>query len=164
MTSALATITANGDVTITITLDIISYALNDTSERIPDDAMNALLDGPEPDLREALTDASDRLSKATHLTPGAPITSIHFPSTTDIQNYLKTNPHPRLPVIMTSTLHAHLSPNSTTISLRFPEILGTIILTIERPDEEPAAVAIDPDRWSDPVQIHLKPKTPTTTP
>jgi hypothetical protein len=154
MTSAVATVSADGAVSVGVTFDVIAYALNDTSERIGDDAMNALLDGPPSELQAALADASDRLLHAAHLAPGT-VTSVSFPTLADVQGYLKTDPHPRLPVILTATLRGQVPADATTFSVRLPEMLGTVVLTVERPDAEPAATASDPGRWSEPVPIHL---------
>jgi hydrogenase/urease accessory protein HupE len=65
---------------------------------------------------------------------------------------------------MTATVRAHLPPTSTTFSLRLPEVLGTVVLTVERPSDEPAATASDPGRWSDPIPIHLSPTIASTQP
>jgi hypothetical protein len=166
MTSATATVAPDGHVTIAVTLDVLSYSLNDTSERTPDAAMNALLDGPEPALRDALSSAKARLLHATQFAANGHADSVTFPTVDDIRAHLKTNPEPRLPVIMTATIAGHLPPNATTLSIRLPDVLGTVVMTVERPHDEPAAVATDPGQWSEPVPVLLSPSPhlPTSPP
>lgn len=163
MTSATATISPDRHVKLSITLDAISYALNDTSERVSDDAMNALLDGPEKDLSAALAGAKDRLLHATYFNDNGTVDSVSFPTVDDIHAYLKKDPQPRLPVVLTATVEGHLPPDTTTFSLRLPEVLGTVVLTVERPGDEPAAVASDPGQWSEQVPLHFSLSEPTSS-
>jgi hypothetical protein len=155
MTSAAATVASDGRVSVVVTLDVLSYTLNDTSERTGDDAMDALLDGPEAALRDALSSAQARLLRGTQLAGGGAVDSVRFPTVDDISAYLKTNPEPRLPVVMAATIEGHLPSSAANFSVRLPEVFGTVVMTVERPGDEAAAVATDPGQWSEPVPVRL---------
>src|SRR5206468_3160605 len=66
-TAALVKVGDDGQVLITVIHDSLAFALNDTSARIGDREMYALLNGPEQDLAAAFADARQRFASGFHL-------------------------------------------------------------------------------------------------
>lgn len=129
-----------------LTIDVLAFALNDTPQRVADADMNALLDGPPDALQSALDDAAARLASGvvvqTDAGPGV-IESAAYPSFVEIDRWKKARHSPRLPVILDARVTGQLPAHATTVAFRFPEALGSIVLTIETPGAEPRAFAIN---------------------
>lgn len=157
LASAVAKISRDGHVSVTLTIDLLAFALNDTPQRVSDSDMLALLNGPSDALATQLDDAKDRLLHGTQLQDGT-FDSVTFPTASAVQQW-KSFARP-LPVMMDATLVGRVSLDASAFSLRFPEALGSIVLTVDRPGEEACAVALEGGEWSPafPLALH----SPTT--
>jgi hypothetical protein len=162
LVSGVATINPNGDVTISLTIDLPAFLLNDTPQRVSDADMNALIDGPTDALSAALADAQDRLLHSTKLKNGQ-IESATVPSVDHVEQ-AKGSPGPtRFPLMMDVQLAGHLSSGARAFSVNFPEALGSIVLTVERPDSEARAFAIDGGDFSPEVPVNVRGEGEATT-
>src|SRR5947207_287993 len=115
MAAANAKVDAYGRVHVRMTFDVLAYALNDTPARVPNEPMDALLDGPADELEHQLADARDRFKNSfAVLADGAPVSvdSLVFPTPRDVVSWKESGTRPRLPVMLDLALEAHL-PRST---------------------------------------------------
>jgi HupE/UreJ protein len=158
LAAGTASVDRAGNVEIDLTIDLPAFMLNDLPQRISDKDMNALLDGPRQDLAAALADAKDRLLHSSKLKNGE-FESVTFPSVDEVENITGLT---RLPMMMDVSLRGHLAPDAGAFSVDFPESLGSIILTVERPDADPRAFAIDGGDFSPPVPVVLAQAPPAT--
>lgn len=141
LTSALATIQTDGELKLTLNFDVLAYALNDSPYRIPDDAMNALLDGPRPELDRRMQLARGHFRKHFKiLVDGRPLAAwqLQFPTTAEVEQWKANGTEPRLPVLLACVVRARLPAGANRVAFQFPDIIDHVVLTVERPDHEPA--------------------------
>ena len=147
LASGVAKIDRSGEVKITLTIDLPAFLLNDTPQRVSDTDMNALLDGPREALQSQVADATDRLLHSTKLRDGE-IDSVTLPSVEQIERLKRDSAPPRYPMMMEVQLAGHLRAGAGAFSVKLPEALGSIVLTIDRPESEPRAFAIEGGEFS----------------
>jgi hypothetical protein len=149
-------VNADGTVELHTRFDILAFCLEFTPQEISDGPMNALLDGPLSELENRLEDAKARfqagLAVSTDSGPGT-IDLIEFPSAQDVGRCAANNGKQRLPVMLTVLVKEHLPKGARTISCRFPEVLGAVVVTTEMPYEEPVSEPVDAGTASTPLQI-----------
>jgi len=162
LTAARALVKADGSVRLTLSCDILAFALNDTSARIGNEPMEALLSGPRENLERCLADGRGRLLRGVKLITdrgeSAPV-SVEFPTAKDIDAW-KQGGEPALPLVLEAKLTAALPPGAKSIALQFPEVLDRLILTVERPGEEGYSEPVDAGSVSTPLPIHLQGPAP----
>src|SRR4051812_27657794 len=151
---------ADGSFRVLASFDLLAFALNDTPARIDDGSMNRLLDGPTEDLERSLQDASARLLRGVTLrcdesTSVLRADVIHFPGVADVIRWRDTAGVRRLPVIQQAILEGHLPLTAHAVAVRFPEIMGTVVLSIERPGEEPYSEPLEAGNFSSTLPIKL---------
>lgn len=140
VTGAVAHLDRSGRVHLTLTFDALAFALNDTPDRVADADMNALLDGPRAELERRMADARRHfLAHFALLADGAPISleRVRFPMANDVEAWLAARPGPRLPVLLSCEVDASIAPTARRVAFQFPEAIGTVVLTVERPAAEP---------------------------
>jgi hypothetical protein len=71
---------------------------------------------------------------------------------------------PRLPVIQEATLEGSVPPNSREIAIKFPEVMGTLVLTLERPNEEAYSEPLEGGRYSSILPVRLNVPAPIAGP
>jgi hypothetical protein len=168
LTVAEATIAADGRFRLTIRFDTLAFALNDTSARIGNEPMEELADGPRETLETALTNAKSRFLHGfrviTDRGPGR-VESSEFPGAAQVLAW-KATATPFLPVVLPVRLSGRLPAGAKSVAFRFPDILMQVILTVERPGEEPAAEAVEAGATSTPLSLAGAPpaKAPGTKP
>jgi hypothetical protein len=158
--SANLQIHADGSFRVLASFDLLAFALNDTPARIDDGSMNRLLDGPTEDLERSLQDASARLLRGVTLrcdesTSVLRADVIYFPGVADVIRWRDTAGVRRLPVIQQAILEGHLPLTAHAVAVRFPEIMGTVVLSIERPGEEPYSEPLEAGNFSSTLPIKL---------
>jgi hypothetical protein len=125
--------------------------------------MNELLDGPDEKLEAALAGARERLSRGVILRCDESIvraTAIQFPSVSDLHRWRDAKTLPRLPVILAATLDGAIPASTHVIAIKFPEVMGTMVLTVERPGEEAYAEPLEGGRYSSTLPLHLESSNP----
>ena len=149
-------VNTDGTVELHTRFDILAFCLETTPQEIADGPMNALLDGPVAELQNRLNDAKNRFQSglAVIADNGAgTFDSITFPSAQDVINCAQENGAQRLPVMLTVVVKEHLQAGAKTLSCRFPDILGSVVVTTEMPYEEPVSEPVDPGTASTPLAI-----------
>jgi hypothetical protein len=139
-----------------VRFDILAFCLEATPQDIANGPMDALLDGPQSELQNRLADAQNRFKSGTVVTTDtgtAAFDSISFPSVSDVLNCAAENGQQRLPVMLTAIVKEHLPAGARTISCRFPDVMGSVVVTAEMPYEEPVSEPVDPGSASTPLQI-----------
>ena len=153
---AQAKLDPDGHFQIRARFDLLAFALNDTPQRIGDGPMNALLDGPVSDLSAQMAEAKKDFQRDFAVSAGgaaATIDSVDFPTAADVRAWSAEGGATRLPVMLPVVVNGRLPPNATTFSVRFPEILGTVVLTTELPYQEPVSEPLDAGAWSTPLNV-----------
>ena len=157
LTDARVTIASDGELRLSMRFDTLAFALNDTSARIGNAPMEALLDGPREELEARLTEARDRfvhgLSVSTDHGPWA-VKQVDFPMAAAVLSWRDTN-RPVLPVLGEVRLEGKLPFGATSVSFRFPAVLDQVILTVERPGEEPSIEPVAANAASAPLPVKL---------
>jgi hypothetical protein len=142
----------DGQVVLTVRFDILAFILEQDPMIVLDPPMNALLDGPSEELDAQLKIARERFTKGLAATGGR-LESLDFPTAADLHRQVAASPPPRLPVMAEVTARFRLAPVIDRVSLRFPELLGTVVLTVELPYIEPASEPVEPGAESVPIKI-----------
>lgn len=154
--SARAKIQPDGTLDLRVRFDILAFSLDQSPNDVGDGPMNALLDGPVSDLQARLTEAQARFRKNIRLISdngSGTIDSISFPTAQDIHTLVDGGEGPRLPVMMTVTVSGHFPTGAHTTAFRFPDVLGSVVLTTELPYTEPISEPVDAGTSSTPVTL-----------
>jgi hypothetical protein len=154
--AATAKVQPDGNFVVQARFDLLAFILDDTPQRIGDGPMNALLDGPVSDLQAHLSDAEGRFQRDFQVSGGSGpgvVDSVVFPSLTDVQKWRDSGIKPRLPVTMTVTVQGHLLPGAASVSFRFPDVLGMIVVTTEFPYREPTSEPVEAGAFSTPLPL-----------
>jgi hypothetical protein len=164
LVAASANIERDGRFRVLVKFDLLAYVLNDTPARIDDASMNALLDGPDDALDARLRDAGERMLHGTLVlcdpapTPTQRIVrgqAVHVPTVADVHRLRDSGVVPRLPVMGEVSVEGRIPDDATSVAFRFPEVLGPVVLTVERPGEEPCSEPIEAGCTSSSYAIHL---------
>src|SRR5207244_11056317 len=85
-----------------------------------------------------------------------------FPTLADVHRARDSGILPRLPLIQEAVLEARLPEGTTSVAFRFPEVMGPVVLTVERPGEEPYSEPVEAGTASSPLPIRLRAAAPQT--
>ena len=167
--AATAKVQPDGRFAVEARFDLLAFVLDDTPQRIGEGPMNALLDGPAPDLQTQLAAAESRFRRDFQASGGSGpgvVDSVAFPTLADVQKWRDSGIKPRLPVTMTVTVQGHLPPGAASISFRFPDVLGMIVVTTEFPYREPVSEPVEAGAFSTPLPLTaaLPAPVPAATP
>jgi hypothetical protein len=140
-----------GRMTVTVVHDSLAFALNDTSLAIGDEAMYAILHGPDDDLAAAFQDGRERFqSQLAIAADGAalPFTLAQSPTLEKARQWQLDNPAERLPVRIDFVITADLPAQTRAVRFTFPKILDQVVLSVDRPGREPLMLPIPPGEQS----------------
>lgn len=154
--AATAQIQADGTYEVRVRFDVLAFLLEETSLRVSDGPMNGLLDGPDEELRNRLADGEKRFREELRVSGdagAATVDSVVFPTAEEIVRWRDSGIQPRLPVMGTVTIRGHLPVGAKTVSFRFSDLLGTVVLTTELPYREPVSEPLDPGAVSTPLPL-----------
>src|SRR5262245_38920719 len=143
--SALLKVDASGHVVIHVRHDALAFALNETPLQIADEPMRKMLNGSSEDLQAALDEGRHRFEALCVLTAdGRPVSlSVkESPTVEHIEAAKKASTPVRLPIMLDFVAEASLGDGVRTFSILFPEILGDVIMTVERPGHEPFSIPL----------------------
>lgn len=163
--AATAKVQPDGHFAVEARFDLLAFVLDDTPQRIGDAPMNALLDGPAADLQAQLGEAETRFRHDFQVSGGTGpgvVDSVGFPSLEDVQKWRDSGIKPRLPVTMTVTVQGHLPPGAASVSFRFPNVLGMIVVTTEFPYREPVSEPVEAGAFSTPLPLTVPLAAPAT--
>lgn len=160
--TALVTIDRDARLTLTIRHDALAFALNDFSASIDDAPMLELLDAPEHTQQAVFDNSLARFSSHTRvLADHIPIalTITEHPDPAALTSWKLAHPSRRLPVKLDFAAAAQLPPSTRSISIRFPEIMGDVMCTIDRFGHEPLGLPLTPGEISPPLELSLLPNS-----
>lgn len=161
-----ATIHPDGRFTLDLTFDVIAFALDQLSENAADSAMNELLDGPPEILSARLNEARTRFKNEFAILENGTASTVEtlvFPSLEDVQRYKESAPAVRLPVMLVLSLEGRLPAGSRSASFRLPAKLGTVALTVVRPDQPIGVLMVVPGEATTPLPVKLQGVASTPT-
>jgi len=165
-TSAIVKVSSSGAIDLTLTHDVLAFALNDQSQNIPDGPMFELLNGPEEVLTASLREAATRFESLCVLTAGGtrvPLRVRSYPSAAEVYGVKAKKPKYPLPIKLELHATASVPAGSTSLKIRFPEMLGIVVVTIDRPGAEPVALPLEPNEPSPDFELSLRAVDPGST-
>ena len=172
-TAAMVTVEPDGCFRLSMQFDTLAFALNDTSARIGNPAMEALLDGPREELAARLTGAKGRFLQGFSVTTdrgAAVVESVDFPDAAAVLAWRATA-SPVFPVVVPVRVQGRLPAGATDVAFRFPVVLAQVILTVERPGEEPYTEPVEAGTASTALPVRIErgpamsaPATPPASP
>ncbi|MFO0833789.1 MAG: HupE/UreJ family protein [Phycisphaerales bacterium] len=158
-TAAIVKVSPSGEVDLTLTHDVLAFALNDQSQNIPDGPMFDLLNGPEEVLAPSLREAATRFESLCVLTAGGtrvPLRVLSYPSAAEVYGVKAKRAKYPLPIKLELHATASIPADSTSLKIRFPEMLGIVVVTIDRPGAEPVALPLEPNEPSPDFELSLR--------
>ncbi len=138
-------------VEVIVTHDALAYALNDTSTRITDPQMYALLDGPIEDLAATLQDGRERFQSGFKVFADGvslPLEIVQSPTVESIEQWKFDKPGARLPVILEFIARAQLPANCASIAVQAPAVFDEVVLGVTRPGRESTFMPLAPAELS----------------
>ncbi len=171
LTAAVATIEPTGEFRLTMQFDTLAFALNDTSARIGNEPMDALLAAPRAEMESRLAGAKRRFGHGLTVTSDqgpASVTAIEFPNAGMVYAW-RDEKKPVLPVVLSATVTGRLPAGAGSVTFRFPAVFDQVILTVERPGEEASTEPVEAGMKSATLPVRLemataKPAAPGTGP
>ena len=166
-TTAVVKVDPEGRVTVIIVHDVLALALNDTSQNVPDAPMYELLHSPDDVLGEAIAASRERfIVLFRFLADGRPIEPDlgQFPIVDLVRAWQLEHPDRRLPVKMDIVAHGLLPPGTRRIAVRFPEVMGDVIVTLDRPGLEPLTLPLRPGEISPEFELRRRADVPGAAP
>ncbi len=157
--SVTATVAADGKFTLDLTFDVPPFVLGVTPLAATDDAMNAWLDSPTNALAASLDAAQLQFQKefAVVTDQGAgSVDKIIFPTIADLKRYEDSVPIVQLPVMLPLSLEGHLPAGAHSVSFRFPDVMGVVAVTVNRPEQEPAALVANSGEITTAIPLKLE--------
>jgi hydrogenase/urease accessory protein HupE len=155
---ALVKVAPDGTVQVRLIHDALAYALNDTSARISDPEMYALLAGPENELAAALQDGKERLQSGMQLmVDGKPLSLeiVEAPTVEAVRRWKIENPSRQLPMKMEFVARATLPRGAAEMTLKFPAVLADVLISVDRPGLEPSTLPLSPGETSPAIDVRM---------
>lgn len=166
LTAAIVTVEKTGEFQLTMQFDTLAYALNDTSARIGNEPMDALLAAPRADLEDRLAAAKRRFGRGLVLTTDrgpATVEEIEFPEAGQVYKW-RDEKNPILPVVLPARMRGRLPAGAGALTVRFPAIFDQVILTVERPGEETTVEPVEAGMASATWPLRLEAATAVAAP
>jgi len=152
---------ADGHFEANLNIDILSFALGQTSLQSSNEDLEALLAEPRPALAEHLADAGDHFRHEVVVRTdagNATISSWTLPDLAQVDAVLARNLQPRILVPGEITFSGTLPVQAHTLAIRLPYVLGDTVHVLELPGgnshDEPVAAG----EYSSKVPIALQPR------
>jgi hypothetical protein len=149
--SAIVSIRDDGRIEITVHYDALAFALNDTPRAVGDDAMLAVLNGPREDLERTLAEGRDRFARLFELRADGKSIPTHVTIAPTADSVLEFKAHaigPVLPVKMDIVAEGVLPANTGRIALKFPQVMGDVVVTVAPPHAEALVGPASAGEWS----------------
>ncbi len=156
--SALVHVEADGRITIHVRLDALAFALNETPAQIADEPMRQLLAGPREQLAASLEEGRQRFIALFELTANGqrvPIELTNSPTVAQIEEAEARSNPVRLPIMLDFAAVARQPAGTNRMALKFPEVMGNVIVTIERPAKEPFSIPLSAGERSPDLPLRL---------
>lgn len=134
-----------------VTHDALAFALNDTSTRVTDPLMYALLEGPREDLSAALQDGRERFESGFVIViDDAPLalTLIDSPTVEDVDHWKIDAPSLPLPLKLEFITRGRLPTNATSLRIRAPGVFDQVMLSVAVSGRETQYIPLAPGELS----------------
>jgi hypothetical protein len=154
--SAKAKVGLDRVVEVRVRFDLLAFLLDERPSDVDHAEMLGLLSAPLPLLESRLQDAASRFREGLHLLGdggmGA-INSVTFPAASEIQEWRERHEPSQLPILSAAVAKGRLPEGAGAVSVRFPDVLGTVVLTTEMPYQEPVSEPVEAGRASRPLSL-----------
>jgi hydrogenase/urease accessory protein HupE len=143
--SAIVHVDAAGKFTIHVRLDALAFALNETPVDIADEPMRQLLAGPREQLDKALEEGRQRFAQLFEVTAngqGVALQLTGSPTRAQIEEAESRSNPVRLPIMLEFAGEAQLLDGTNRFAVKFPQVMGNVIVTFERPGKEPMSLPL----------------------
>lgn len=158
-TTLQVTIDPTGQFHASLNIDILAYALGETSLNSTNEELDVLLNGPRAVLGQKLADAAARFRReivirtdAGDVTPA----SWDLPGLPEVDEVLARKIQPRILMPGGIDFSGTLPAGSHTLSIRLPYILGDTIHVYDLPNGDNTASPVAAGDYSDPVHLDLQ--------
>lgn len=162
------TVERDGRFSLNVRCDLLAFALNDTPLSVRDEPMHALLDGPVEELCAALDVARRRMERGLRLQSSLGTPSVAMAESPTVEHVRAAAPPDRtarLPVMGDFVATGRLPPGKGTLAVRFPAVLDTMLLVVERPGVDAVGEPVPAGDFSAPIDVETSgPALPTTAP
>jgi hypothetical protein len=151
---------ADGHFEATLNIDILSYALGQTSLKTSNEELEALLNGPRTNLAACLADAGEHFRHEVVVRSDvgdATITSWSLPGLPEVDAVLARNLQPRILVPGEIAFSGTLPARAHTLAIRLPYVLGDTLQDMELPGGNTDVEPVSAGDYSSQVAIALKP-------
>jgi hypothetical protein len=145
--TALAKVGADGTFELILRFDILAFALDENPDYVTDGEKHELLASPDARLTALLEGSRDRFAGLFELrADGDDIAFdlVAFPTTAEVRACVKDRPRRPLPIKLDAVGRALVPPGTRGITVRFPDWVGDVILTVDLPAREPIALPLRP--------------------
>jgi len=153
-------VAADGHFDATLNIDILSFALGETSLKSSNEELEELLNGPRATLAGDLADAGEhfRHEAVVRTDAGnATITSWTLPDLAQVDEVLARNIQPRILVPGEIIFSGNLPAQAHTLAIRLPYVLGDTVHVLELPDGNTHDEPVSAGEYSSKVAIALQP-------
>jgi hypothetical protein len=161
LTAAQARIDRSGAVELTVSFDVLAWALNDSPDRIPSSAVTALLAGSNANLDGRLQAAHRRFQRQLGVVVDGvirPEVTVTTPSLAIVRTAVGRDGALASPLMLPAQATFQVPSSARTVAFQFPEVIGDVVLTLERPGVEPVTEAVSAGQTSTAFAIALAPE------
>jgi hypothetical protein len=151
---------ADGHFEATLNIDILSFALGQTSAKTSNEELEALLGGPRAALAADLAHAGEHFRHEVVVRTdagNATIDSWSLPGLPEVDAVLARNIHPRILVPGEIAFSGQLPGKGHTLAFRLPYVLGNTLHTVELPDGNSHTEPVSAGDYSSIIPIELQP-------
>jgi hypothetical protein len=150
----------SGHFQATLNIDILSYALEQTSAATSNEQLEAVLNGPRPALGRMLSDSGDRFRREVVIQTDAGTvvpTSWQLPGLAEVDAVLARKIQP--PILMPGDISfsGTLPADAHSISVRLPYVLGDTVQVYELPNGESHDEPVASGDYSSDIELKLAP-------
>lgn len=132
--SAVAVVRPDNTLKVTVRCDALALALNDLPARINDAEMHELVTGTDANLEHALAAGRSRFQTLLHIVADdqpLPVRVLAAPTVENVRAWIAAHPTLPVPVKLDFVAVADLPPEAGTVRIKFPGILGDLVLTVQ---------------------------------
>ena len=157
MAAAQVVVEPDGKFTLDLTFDLPPFVLNVSPQAATDNAMNAWLDGSTNALAASLDEARARFQKEFSVAADGTchVDKIIFPTVADLERYKESVPIVQLPVMLMLSLEGHLPADARSVSFRFPDVIGIVAVTVNRPGQDAVTLVANSGEATTPIPLQL---------
>lgn len=147
VTSAAVQIEPDASIHVSLHFNVLAFALNDIPARLDQAQIQEFLEAPQALLDSRVAAARQRLTKGIKITTDhgeVPLRSVSFPTSGEISEGADSGPV----FLLNAEVAGSLPPSASVVTFRFPEVIGPVVLTVERPGEESFCESLQADEPS----------------